>query len=84
MVRGVAGQSARRLTPLYFFKMPLPEGFARAGYNAVDDSGGERRRAVLRVDPLERFVYVLYYPAGERPNRTYALQLVRRSGGPAK
>jgi hypothetical protein len=84
MVRGVAGQSARRLTPLYFFKMPLPEGFAKAGYNAADDSGGARRRAVLRVDPLERFMYVLYYPAGERPNRTYALQLVRRSGGPGK
>jgi len=82
MVQRVKGQSARRLTPLYFFKVPLPDGFADRGYTAIEDPRATRPRAVFRVDPMERFLYVLYYPAGEKPNRAHVLRLVTRSGRP--
>jgi hypothetical protein len=66
---------ARRLTPLYFFKMPLPEGFDGPSYGTMEDSRGNRSRAVFRADPMGRFLYVLDYPAAEKQNRTFTLRL---------
>ena len=43
----------------------------------MEDSRGNRSRAVFRADPMGRFLYVLDYPAREKQNRTFTLQLVR-------
>jgi len=85
MVRRVEGESARRLTPLYFFRMSLPDGLAAAGDSwTVEGSGSERPRAVVRTDPAGRSLYVLYYPSAQRPGETLTLQVVKEVGRATK
>ena len=74
MVKRLKNKPLRRVTPIYFFRLPLPEGFAAAAYAALDRPQDKPNRAVFRVDPMERFLHVLYYPDKEKPNETFTLQ----------
>lgn len=74
LVKEIDRDEARQLTPLYFFRLPLPQGFSTRENRRLEHSGDKTDRAVYRVDPLGRFLYVLYYPALERPGKTFTLR----------
>ena len=79
LVDSVANDSLRRVTPLYFFKLPVPEDFAasdRAGVVRVAD----KVRAVYRCGPPGHFFYLLYYPYHERPGETVILEIGTQPG----
>ncbi len=81
LVQSVEGREARRLTPLYFFKLPLPSGFLEGGSRSVDSGDALGTRGVYRTDPMHRFLYLLYYPAAERPEQVFRLQFREETGG---
>ena len=76
LVKRLKHRPVRRVTPTYFFRLPLPQDFAGRGFGALARPDDEPNRAVFRVDPLGRFLYVLYYPKEEKPNETFSLQFV--------
>jgi hypothetical protein len=76
MVREAPHESLRMLTPVHFFRLPLPHGFVAAAYDALRRTEDSTRRAVFRVDPAGRFLYVLYFPKKESPGEAFTLQFV--------
>jgi len=74
LVRRTKDGSGRRLTPIYFFRLPLPAAFDAKGFASVQRPGDPPNRAVFRTDPWRRYVYVLYSPAEETPRETFTLK----------
>jgi hypothetical protein len=67
---------ARKLAAMYFFRLPLPAGFPadrRSGTLLAADQAG---RGVFRVDPLGRFLYVLYRGEHAPPGGVIILERV--------
>ena len=77
LVRRLKSNPARRVTPLYYFRLDLPQQKEppEPGFRAIARPGDESRRAVGRVDPLGRYLYVLYYPKQEKPSEQFSLHV---------
>jgi len=73
MVKQAAGDTAKRVTPVYFFRMPLPDGFS-ADEASLAVSGGTSIQTAFRVDPLGRYLYVVFLPESEKPGDAILLQ----------
>ena len=79
LVAGVEGESPRRLTPAYFFRLPMPERFF--GDPAVlKRDGRPTTRALARPDPLGQSIYILYHPSHEKPGGSVTIEF----GAPAR
>ena len=76
LVKKREGDPLRRILPGYYFCVPLPEDFARNDLKLVLPAGGPAQ-ASYRVDPLGRFLYVVYLPDQERPGETILLRWVK-------
>jgi hypothetical protein len=77
MVKGVEGDPERRLTPVYYFRVPLRADWPFGGEGAVVPTGVESNRVSLRVDPQGRVLYLVYYPEVERAGQSLTLRLDR-------
>jgi hypothetical protein len=77
MVKGVEGEAERRLTPVYFFRVGLRGDWAFDGPGAVVPSGVDAKRVSLRIDPLGRVLYLVYYPDVERAGDSVVVRLTR-------
>lgn len=76
MVKQREGEETRRLTPTYYFRVPLPEGFM-AGENAsLEAVAGEPNRVSSRIDRAGRSLYVVYYPETEKAGESIVLRVV--------
>jgi hypothetical protein len=73
LVEGKRTELTRRLLPLYFFRLPMPAGFAAADCRGLQRSNGDTQRGVVRADPAGRFLYVLYLPQREKAEETFTL-----------
>jgi len=73
VVKRLKKGAARRIKGLYFFRIRMPSQFADHNYTTVRRLH-EDRRAVFRIDPMKRFLYVLHFPEKESPGETYTLQ----------
>jgi hypothetical protein len=83
MVKGVEGDPDRRLTPVYYFRTSLGRDWP-FGPGAVEPLGVEANRASVRIDPVGRLLYLVYYPEVERAGESIAVRLDRpRPPGPA-
>lgn len=73
LVKRLKDRPVRRLTPMYFLRLPMPGGFAARGYADLQRAGDTSPRAAFLADPLQRFLYVLYFP--EKVERREGLHL---------
>ena len=73
MVKQPKRDTARQVTPVYFFRVPLPEDFAADGA-LLAGPGGQTNQATCRVDAPGRSLYVLFFPELERPGETIVLR----------
>jgi hypothetical protein len=73
MVKQTEGDTARRVTPVYFFRMVLPDDFSTAAATLISP-GGQTNQAIFRVDPTKRFLYVVFYPDMERAGESIVLR----------
>jgi hypothetical protein len=77
MVKEVEGDPERRLTPVYYFRVPLRADWPFGGEGAVVPTGVESNRVSLRVDPQGGVLYLVYYPEVERAGQSITLRLDR-------
>jgi len=77
LVTRVGEKEVRPLLPVYFFRLPLPEAFATAGYDRLQAADDTSHRAVFRMDRLGQLLYVLYLPEKESPRQNFLLQFSR-------
>ncbi len=73
MVKQPKREAARQVTPVYFFRVPLPADFAADG-ELLAGPGGQTNQATCRVDATGRSLYVLFFPELERPGETIVLR----------
>lgn len=75
IVKSAKGRPRRRLMPLYFERLPLPDGFIERGFTRLRRAEDQGARAVFLIDDLRRHLYVAYFPKKERARATFTLQL---------
>lgn len=80
LVKRQEDSDARRLLPIYFFRLPFPKDFERYKYASLRRQGDKTPRGVFLTDPLQRYVYMLYYPWKERRSAEFLLQFEPISG----
>lgn len=76
IVKRLTNEPIRRLTPLYFFRLPLPGGSEVQPYRRLERDGEDANRTVYLTDPLGRFIYVLYFPEKETKSDAFTLQFI--------
>ena len=76
MVKLQGGDSARLLTPIYYFRLPLPAGALAGEDAAVVPLAGEASRVSFRIDRAAQTLYVVYYPEQESPGESIVLRWV--------
>ena len=75
LVKRLKNKSARRLTPTYFFRLPMPDNFQISEFATLTrPENNQPNRSSFLIDPAGRFLYVLYYPDEEKPNETFTLR----------
>jgi len=77
IVKRLKHKETRRLTPIYFFILPIPGNFNVQQYTNLQREGETPNRAVFMPDPFKRFLYVLYFPAKEIKNERFVLQFTK-------
>ncbi len=76
IVKRLKNEEARRLMPIYFFRLPLSIQYDRSTYTKLQREGETDSRAVFLVDPLERFIYVIYFPEKETKGEVFDLRFI--------
>jgi len=77
IIKRLKNKEIRRLTPIYFFRLPIPTGFDAQQYRNLQCKDKSPNRAVFMTDAFERFLYVLYFPDKETKNDKYELQFTK-------
>ena len=62
VVKRLKHRPVRRLALFYFFRLPMPEGFAERRYSDLGYEGETTPRSAFLPDPMGRYVYVLHFP----------------------
>ncbi len=79
VVKRLKDKEYRRLMPLYFFRLELPQNFQVSQSAYLARQGEPSDRAVFLTDPAQRWIYILYFPEKEEKDDTIELQFVRSS-----
>jgi len=66
-------RTVRRIVPMYYCRLDLPDGFAASGYTSLQREGECPDRAVFRTDGAGRYMHVLYFPQKESRNEQLLL-----------
>jgi hypothetical protein len=82
MVLRLKDEPARKILPVYFFRLPLADAPAGAAAGRGTSAAGENR-VIFRVDPAGRFLYVLYFPEKEAAHETLIFPWTGRPAGAA-
>ncbi len=74
LVKKLKDRDARRVLPIYFFRMPMPAEFASLSHSLLVKSQEASTRAALLADSFNRFLYVLYFPEKDGEFDEFKLQ----------
>ena len=74
LVQKLKDRDARRVLPIYFFRMPMPPGIASLSHSLLVRSEDSSPRAAFLVDSFKRFLYVLYFPEKDGEFDEFMLQ----------
>ena len=80
------GEITRKLSPFYYFCLPLPESLAYGDVTSLEPSRSDAKRVYARIDQSHGLLYLVYYPDQENPGESVVLRLkaaTRRTGCPA-
>ncbi len=69
------GEMMKRVLPLYYFCLPLPEGLAQNAATDLEPSRHDARHLDVRIDRTRRLLYLVYYPEQESPGESFVLHL---------
>jgi hypothetical protein len=77
IVRRLKNKPVRRIMPLYFFRLKKPAELDIEHWRLDQIAGDSSGRSVFLADPLERFLYVLYFPDKETKSDEFLLPFVK-------
>jgi hypothetical protein len=83
MVKQREGDTVRHLTPVYYFRVPLPKGFSHEA-GGIELAKEDAARASVRMDRPAGLLHVVYLPEREKPGQTIVLRLTRRMDFPIR
>ncbi len=75
LMKTAEGETMKRLSPFYYFCLPLPERVAHGSVTELEPSPGEARRVATRIDWSRGLLYLVYYPEQENPGESVVLRL---------
>jgi len=83
LVKRLKDKPERRLLPMYFFRIPVPEAVQMPQGLSIERPGSRRggTRGACLADPLHRFLYVLYLPEQFRKNETLLFRFREAAAG---
>ncbi len=68
------GESAKRISPVYYFCLPLPQSMADRDVVELEPSRSDARRVDARLDRSRGLLYLVYYPEQEAPGDSIVLR----------
>ncbi|MBN2270955.1 MAG: hypothetical protein JXN61_10095 [Sedimentisphaerales bacterium] len=74
LVKKLKDRDARRVLPIYFFRMSMPAEIASLSHSSLVRSEDTSPRAAFLVDSFKRFLYVLYFPEKDGELDEFMLQ----------
>ncbi len=74
LVKRIKDKPQRRITPLYFLRLHLPENFKINNYRDIRRSRDPGGHGVFLCDPYREYLYLLYYPPKERHGKKIVLR----------
>ncbi|MDP2896039.1 MAG: C25 family cysteine peptidase [bacterium] len=81
LVKRLKDKPERRLLPMYFFRIPVPEAVQMPQGLSIERPGETSPRGACLADPLHRFLYVLYLPEQFRKNETLLFRFREAAAG---
>jgi len=75
IVKRLKKREARRISPIYYFRLKLPAGFAADDLEGLVRDGQATTRGVFRLDDGNRFLHGVYFPCKETRNEDFLLRL---------
>jgi len=69
------GETMKRISPVYFFCLPLPEGVAHGDLAELEPSRSDAKRVAVRIDRIRGVLYLVYCPEQENPGESVVLHL---------
>ena len=69
------GETTKRISPVYFFCLPLPESVAGNDAVSLEPSRADAKRVEVRIDRGRGVIYVVYLPEEENPGESVVLRL---------
>jgi hypothetical protein len=69
------GETMKRVAPLYYFCLPLPEALTGSNVSDLEPSPGDARRVNVRIDRTRKLLYLVYFPEQESPGGAVVLRL---------
>ena len=73
IVKRIKNEEIRRIKPIYFSRLPLPNKFAGHKYTDLQKDGESNDRTAFLVDPMGRYIYILYFPEKEIKDEKFQL-----------
>jgi hypothetical protein len=83
MVKQRNGDTTKQITPVYYFRVPLPNDFAAGTAAAIQTGKEDANRMIARVDPAGRTLHVVYLPEQEKAGESIVLRLKSRANEPS-
>jgi hypothetical protein len=71
IVKRLKDKSYRKLSPIYFFRLPLPDGFDETSGIKIEHEDDVVERTAYLTDPYRRYAYILYFPEKEQRREKY-------------
>jgi hypothetical protein len=68
------GETMKKVSPFYYFCMPLPEGLSHRGVTDLQVSGRDAKRVDARIDESRGLLYLVYFPDQEKPGESVVLR----------
>jgi len=69
------GELTKRISPIYYFCLPLPEGVAKSDVAELQPSRNDAKRVDARIDRTRGLLYLVYFPEQENPGESVVLRL---------
>lgn len=73
LLKTEGGETMKKISPVYFFCLPLPEGVAHG--TELEPSRSDAKRVAVRIDRSCGLLYLVYYPEQENPGESVVLHL---------
>jgi hypothetical protein len=73
IVKRIKNEEIRRIKPIYFSRLPLPNKFDRHKYTNLHRDGESDDRTAFSIDPMGRYIYILYFPEKETKGEKFEL-----------